>query len=226
VSGYGQFCPVAKGAELFAERWTPLIIRELVCGSRRFGEIRSGCPRIPRSLLTHRLRSLERAGVVERRAAGRAFEYHLTASGAELGAAVEALGAWGYRWATAELSDDDLDPAALMWFWRSHLRREGAPADRMVIEVEFTDARRRFWLVCRGGDVDLCLRPPGFDPDVTLRGETLSLVDVYLARRTLGDAIRSGMLEVEGSRSAIRDLPQWLRTTSFAQYAHRAPGGP
>jgi hypothetical protein len=99
-------------------------------------------PRIPHSLLTQRLRSLERAGVVERRPLGRGSEYRLTRSGEELGAVVEALGAWGYRWAVADLAEDDLDPAALMWFWRFHLRREGTPGDRMVIEVEFTASRR------------------------------------------------------------------------------------
>jgi len=225
MSGYGQFCPVAKGAELFAERWTPLILRELINGSTRFSEIRAGCPRIPHSLLTQRLRSLERAGVVERHPVGRASEYRLTRSGQELGAVVEALGAWGYRWAGAELAEDDLDPAALMWFWRFHLRREGTPGDRMVIEVEFTDVRRRFWLIARSGDVDLCLKPPGFEPDVAVRGETRWLAEVYLARRTLANAIGAGLVEVDGSRRAVRELPRWLRTTSFAQYGRPAEAG-
>lgn len=117
------------------------------------------------------------------------------------------------------MSADDLDPAALMWFWRTHLRNDGAPRGAAVIEVDFTDVRRRFWLVSRDGDVDLCLKPPGFDPDVSVRGDTRSLVDVYLARRTIAEAIRDGSIEVDGSRQMIRALPDWLHTTNFARNA-------
>lgn len=219
MRGYGQFCPVAKGAELFAERWTPLIIRELLNGSRRFSEIQFGCPGIPHSLLAQRLRSLQRAGVIELVPLARGFEYRLTASGEELGGVIEALGAWGYRWTSGTLGRDELNPSTLMWFWRFHLRKEGAPRKRMVIEVEFTDVRRRFWLVARDGEVDLCVDPPGLDVDVRLSAKTRTLVEIYLARRSLQDAIRSGLVQVEGSRAAVGDLPKWLRTTSFARYA-------
>ena len=224
MAGYRQFCPVAKGAELFAERWTPLILRELINGSTRFGEIRSGCPGIPHSLLAQRLRALERSGVVERRPLARGFEYRLTRSGDELAGVVEALGAWGYRWAIADLSGDDLDPGALMWFWRIHLRNRGVPREPMVIEVDFTDVRRRFWLMARDGEVDLCLKPPGFENDVVVRGHTAVLVDIYLARRTVVDAIGAGLVEVEGSRQTVRELPKWLHTTGFARYGQPQSG--
>lgn len=222
MRGYGQFCPVAKGAELLAERWTPLIIRELLNGSTRFSEIELGCPGIPHSLLTQRLRALERAGVVELRPLARGYEYHLTRSGEELAAVIEAIGAWAYRWASPDVTADELNPSTLMWFWRSHLRKEGCPGTRMVISVEFTDARRRYWLVAREDDVDLCMTDPGLDVDVAVSARTKVLVEVYLARRSLADAIQHGMVSVEGSRTAIGELPRWLRTTGFARSAGRA----
>ena len=117
---YGQYCPIARGAEIFAERWTPLIVRELLAGARRFNDIQRGVPRMSRNLLAQRLVSLQGAGIVERRAAsaGRGHEYHLTAAGRELGGVVEALGTWGFRWASRDLTDEHLDPDFLMWALR------------------------------------------------------------------------------------------------------------
>src|SRR6267378_5104943 len=130
MADYGQFCPVSRGAEIFAERWTPLILRELLNGSHRFSEIQLGLPRISRNLLTQRLASLTSAGVIERRPAqrGRGYSYHLTPAGEELRSVVEALGAWGYRWGGADLPSEQLDPVLLMWFVRrgSKSRRSDA----------------------------------------------------------------------------------------------------
>ncbi len=138
MRGYGQFCPVALGAEVFAERWTPLILRELLAGSHRFSELQRGLPRIPRALLAQRLGSLERAGLIERRPTrtGRGWEYHLSPAGLSFGPVVEALGQWGYQWAAERLRPDNL-------------------ADKHC-----------FWLVLHRPEVDLCLADPGFDTDL------------------------------------------------------------
>ena len=137
MRGYGQFCPVALGAEVFAERWTPLILRELLAGSHRFSELQRGLPHIPRALLVQRLRALERAGLVERRPAraGRGFEYHLSPAGLSFRPVVEALGQWGYQWAAEQLQPDNLDAGLLMWFLRRRVQVDRLPAEQVTTDV-------------------------------------------------------------------------------------------
>src|SRR5258705_11863453 len=141
---YGEFCPVTGGDAIFAERWTPLILRELLNGSHRFSELRLGLPRISRNLLTQRLAALASSGVIERRPAerGRGFSYHLTAAGEELRPVVEALGAWGYRWGGAELPSEQLDPVLLMWFVRRRVQVKALRRARTVIRFDFRRPRR------------------------------------------------------------------------------------
>src|SRR5262249_41249599 len=105
MTGYGQFCPIAVACETFAERWTPLILRELLlAGARRFSEIRRGIPLISRSLLTQRLRELEDAGLIQSQplARGRGREYRPTRAAEELRDVLERLGEWGQRWGTGQ----------------------------------------------------------------------------------------------------------------------------
>jgi DNA-binding HxlR family transcriptional regulator len=124
MSSYGQFCPVAMGAEIFAERWTPLILRELLLGSRRFNDLHRGLPRISRNLLTQRLHSLQKTGIIEQldAANGHGHEYRLTQAGRQLGAVIESLGTWAYQWACKDLTDEHLDPDFLMWALRRMIR--------------------------------------------------------------------------------------------------------
>ncbi|MGH2617031.1 MAG: winged helix-turn-helix transcriptional regulator, partial [Thermomicrobiales bacterium] len=145
MRGYGQFCPVAIASEIFAERWTPLVVRELFCGSHRFNELLNGLPRMPRSVLVQRLRSLESAGVVERRveATGRGVEYHLTASGMELGDVVLQLGDWGKRWADTPVGPQNLDPDLLMWDIHRRLDGELMPERRVVVQIDLTGAHHK-----------------------------------------------------------------------------------
>lgn len=223
--GYGQFCPVAKGAEVFAERWTPLIVRELLNGSHRFGELQQGLPGISQSLLTQRLRSLQRDGVVERRCSrhGRGWEYHLTPAGQDLGRVVEQLGAWGYRWATDRLSPADLNPHALMWFMRRRVNVAGLPERRVVVSFTFRDGpRQSFWLVLQRPEVDLCLKAPGFDVDLYVTADTMALTQVYLGHLELRRAMADGLIEVEGPRDLLRALPSWLGVSPFARL-HQPP---
>jgi DNA-binding HxlR family transcriptional regulator len=134
---YGQFCPVALAAEIVAERWTPLILRELLNGSRQFNDLHRGLPRISRALLAQRLGHLERASLLQKRPAGGGHEYHLTAAGQVLRPVIEALGTWGYTWAASKLREDHLDPGLLMWFLRRQLRAEQLPEQRTVVRFEF-----------------------------------------------------------------------------------------
>lgn len=224
MTRYGQFCPVAKASEVFAERWTPLVLRELLAGSRRFNDICRGVPLMSRSLLAKRLGELERAGVVERRRIpGRQIdEYHLTPAGEELRPVLDGLGRWGRRWAVREVEEEDLDPAVLMWDLRRNLVEEALPVNRVVVRFDFTDVagpRRRWWLLAGGGEADLCMTDPGFDVDlavaVTLRG----LTEYWLGSRSLRDLERAGQLRLDGPRWLQRSLPQWIGRGQFADLA-------
>ena len=220
MSAYGQFCPVALGAEIFAERWTPLIVRELLTGARRFSDIQRGVPRMSRNLLVQRLVSLQRAGIVDRRppaVGGRGHEYHLTPAGRELGAVVDALGTWGYRWASQDLTDEHLDPDFLMWALRRRVRVDALPEGRVVVLVTFRRHQtRRYWLVLNRPDVDLCLFDPGFAVDVELRAEVEALARVCLGHLPLAPAARAGRVEISGAPRHRRGLFGWLGVTRFA----------
>jgi DNA-binding HxlR family transcriptional regulator len=139
MKGYGQFCPVALATELLCERWTLLVVRELVAGSTRFNELRRGVPLMSPSLLTQRLRTLEEAGVVDRiERAGGGVEYRLTEAGRDLRALIDTLGAWGARWSRA-MREEDLDPGLLMWDVRRRLDLDTMPRDRLIVLFEFDD---------------------------------------------------------------------------------------
>jgi DNA-binding HxlR family transcriptional regulator len=214
--GYGQFCPVAKAAEILTERWTPLVVRELLAGSNRFNDLRRGVPLMSPSLLSSRLKSLERAGVVERHPVdgGRGWEYHLTAAGRELEPIIELLGAWGHRWVTHDLAKEDLDPALLMWDIRRTVKPEELPArDRVVVLFEYWGVpakRRRWWLVFDRGEVDLCLTPPGHAVDVTVSSHIRTMTEVWLGHQELSRALRSGDLTLQGPAVLTRRFARWI----------------
>ena len=227
MTAYGQFCPVALGAEIFAERWTPLVVRELLAGARRFTDIQRGVPRMSRNLLAQRLVSLQGAGIVERRApadGGRGHEYHLTEAGRELAAVVEALGAWGIRWASKDLTDEHLDPDFLMWAIRRLVRVDALPERRVVVHFRFrrgarVDAARQYWLVLDRPNVDVCLFDPGHDVDVELLGEVDALARLCLGQLTLAQAVKAGRVELAGAPRHRRGLFDWLGVTHFATAA-------
>jgi len=222
MSTYGQFCPVALGAEIFAERWTPLILRELLVGSRRFNEIHRGVPRMSRNLLVQRLASLEHSGIISRRPVvdGRGHEYLLTEAGRELKAVIDALGTWGYKWASKDLTSEHLDPDFLMWALRRRVRIDMLPDHRVVVFVRFRrDTTHQYWLVLKRPEVDLCLFDPGFDVDLELHAELEALTRVYLGQVPLAQAMKSGRIEVTGASHHRRGLCNWLGITGFAAAA-------
>ena len=219
MSIYGQFCPIARASEIFAERWTPLILREIMAGRHHFNEILKGLHRVSPSVLGQRLRSLERDGVIETRPnpAGRGSTYHLTESGRQLGAIVNELGIWGQRW--LELGKEHLDPDVLMWQVFKHLDRERLPARRTVVRFEFAGVRKVYWLVLRRDDPDLCYSDPGFGEDLVARTELEAMVRVYLGQLSVRDALRQSVLELEGPRELARSLPEWFPQSGFAPHA-------
>lgn len=227
---YGQFCTVARGAEALCERWTPLVVRELLCGSKRFNELRRGVPRMSTSLLAQRLRHLEEIGVVTRAPKGKAWEYRLTPAGEELRPIVLALGHWGARWIGSRLKDDELDAGFLMWDMRRFARLDAFPAQPVVIEFAFTDARageRRWWLVVEHGVADLCRDDPGRETTLVIESTVRALTDVWTGERTPAEALASHELRVLGGEPHARCVWQWLGTSGFAptRLQSRQPGG-
>jgi DNA-binding HxlR family transcriptional regulator len=160
---YGQYCPVARASEILADRWTLLIVRELLAGVDHFNALDRGLPGISRALLVERLRRLERMGVVARRAssAGRAVEYSLTPAGRQLQVIIDAMGGWGARWAFGDPRPSELDPVVLLWWMRRRVHRERLPARRVVIQFDFHGGHTgRYWLVLERTDVSVCLQHP------------------------------------------------------------------
>lgn len=222
VQGYGQFCPVAKAAEVLAERWTPLVLRELLCGSHRFNDLQRGVPLMSPSMLSERLRGLQRAGVIERRPAkvGRGWEYHLTEAGEELQPIIEQFGVWGQRWARRKVEEGDLDAPLLMWDIRRCVRPNDLPDRRVTVAVTFTDVRSahcRWWLVLFQGAVDLCLTDPGFDVDVHITTDLRTMTRVWLGDISVGDAVRSNTMTLTGRTVLLRSLPKWIGLSTFAR---------
>ncbi|MGH9027487.1 MAG: winged helix-turn-helix transcriptional regulator, partial [Acidimicrobiia bacterium] len=181
---YGQFCPVAMTSEVLTQRWTPLVVRELLAGSRRFNDLRRGVPLMSPSLLSQRLKSLERVGVVERRRDpdGQAVEYHLTLAGQELGPIIESMGTWGQRWARGDLNSRHMDASLLMWDIRRNIHVDKLPASRVVAHFHLrgsSDKKSRFWLVLEPEVVDLCLVDPGYEVDVFISAHMRTMVDYW-----------------------------------------------
>ena len=214
---YGQFCPVAKAMELLDERWTLLVVRELMMGSRHFNELRRGVPRMSPALLSKRLRTLQQAGVIERRDhAGRAV-YSLTAAGADLRPVVEALGQWGARW-IPEVGDEDLDPHLLMWDIHRNLDLEAIPDGRTVLHFQFPGIPRPsawWWLVIDDDGVDVCDVDPGHPVTVTVTTPLRTMIDLWRGELSWAEATRRG-LRLHGPEWARRALRRWLRLSIFA----------
>jgi DNA-binding HxlR family transcriptional regulator len=233
MKGYGQFCPVAVAAEVFAERWTPLILRELFSGSHRFNEIRSGMPLISRTLLGQRLRELEDAGVVESTPlpGGRGRDYRLTKAGEEFREVVERLGAWGQRHAGHQFAPNNLDPALLMWAIHRRADVSHLPKPRVVVRFEFrgVPARcmqvRTAWLVLEKAGSDVCMRDPGFEVDAVVHADVATLAKVHTGHLRFAEGVRTGGLKLEGSRDIVQALPRWLRHSPFADVLRPAHAG-
>ncbi|MFP3907198.1 MAG: winged helix-turn-helix transcriptional regulator [Acidimicrobiales bacterium] len=218
MTGYGQHCPVAKAAEVFDQRWTLLVLRELVTGSVRFNDIHRGVPRMSRTLLSKRLTELERVGIVDRRRDEQGPIYVLTGAGEELAPVLEAIGEWGVRWLSS-LSEADLDPVVLLWEMQRGIARDGLPAGRTVVELHFADGPeglRRWWLVLSRDEVDVCEEDPGFEVDVWVEASLRTFIQAWRGDLAWSDALGPGRVEMHGKREVCRQLPELLRHPFFS----------
>ncbi|HEU5196090.1 MAG TPA: helix-turn-helix domain-containing protein [Methylomirabilota bacterium] len=216
---YGQYCPVARATELLADRWTLLIVRELLADIRRFNDLDRGLPGISRGLLVERLRRLEQTGVVERRpgAPGRPVEYRLTSAGRQLQLVIDVLGGWGARWAFGEPRPAELDPVVLLWWMKRRVHMQRLPPARTVIEFEFHGERSgSYWLVLERSDVSVCLQHPKFEITLRVVADIRAFYRVWLGRIPLDDALRIRAVRLEGSPQAVRGFARWFSWSPMA----------
>ena len=218
---YGQYCPIAKAAEILTERWALLVLRELIMGSSHYNDIRRGMPLISPSVLAQRLKTLQQSGIIEchRSPDGRSSEYTLTPAGRELESVIQSFGVWGQRWVRNRMREDDLDAGFLMWDIRRNIRTEHLPTKRTVVYIEFADARkgmRRWWLVADQGEVDLCLEDPGHDIDLCVFTDLQCLTRIWMGDIDLAAARSTGKVRLEGQRQLQQTMPKWLGASPFA----------
>ncbi len=220
MSKYGQFCPIAKAAEVLGERWTLLIVRELLLGSTRFNELQRALSHMSPSLLTKRLEELQQADlIVKQKTRGQIFAtYHLTPEGRQLSPVIEALAAWGMRSVRAGIDKSDLDAEFLMWDIRRRIDTEQLPSKHCVLGFHFSDQKRfrDWWLVVDDADVDLCTREPGRDADLHVVAELRTLVDVWMGNLSISAARNSQKLKLIGSSAVGRRFNKWFTLSAMA----------
>jgi DNA-binding HxlR family transcriptional regulator len=217
---YLQICPVSLASEVIAERWTPLILREIVLFDRHhFSEIQHAVGRSSQSLLSTRLKTLEEAGVIERRPNrfGRGWEYHPTPAGKELEKVLNELGIWAQHW--VELKREHCDPAYLMTMVYDLLRLDRLPRRPTTVRFEFTVNPKIYWLVMGGDRPELCYYDPGRDIDLVVTADEQAFAEVILGRARYDDAVRAGGIRLDGPPDLVRAFPGWLYSTRYAKYA-------
>jgi len=227
LSDYGQFCPVAKATELLGEKWTLLILRELLLGAHRYNEFQRALSRISPSLLIKRLKQLERAGIIIRKTpqGRKVHEYYLTPAGKELAPIVEHLATWGMRWAREQLDEDELDVEFLMWDIQRRLQIDMLPDGETILCFIFDDLTtfKSWWMVIRNNEVDLCTENPGKDVDLYISTTLRNLVEVWNGDIEIKEAQRKELIKTQGNRQLARTLPTWL---GICLYADVRPGDP
>lgn len=207
MRSYAQYCPIAKTAEIIGDRWSILILRDMLVGTDRFNDLARGLPGLSRNLLASRLRHLTASGLVSR-SDGR---YILTDAGLDLRPVVFAMAEWGAKWAFPDPEPEDLDPDLLVWWMHGQMDQSLAPGTRAVVEIDFLDCNAHYWLVIEPTDVSVCVTDPGFEVDVLLQSTRRALYLVWMGRMDFGAALTAGAIELHGKSDLVRAFPTWLR---------------
>jgi len=227
MAGYGQFCPIAKATELIGEKWTLLVLRELLLGTTRFNDFQRAMSRMSPTLLAKRLRHLEECGIIVRKkiSGQRGYEYRLTAAGKELGPLVEVLAVWGMRWARGQLTNDELDVEFLMREMQRRLQIEHLPDGETTICLTFNELTKHksWWLLVDGDVVDLCTEDPGKDVDLYIDSSVRAMVEVWEGDIEMRAALRNGSVKAHGLRHLVRTMPEWF---GVCLYKHVRRGDP
>ncbi len=217
---YGQFCPLAQASQLLCERWTLIVIREFMAGSNRFSDLQKGVPLMSPSLLSSRLKLLVKSGIIEHLATQGKHSYQLTEAGKELRPLIELMGAWGHRWAQSDLNTGDLDAGLLMWDMRRSVDPSQFPKRRIVVQFEYPDAdagHRDWWLVSEQGELDLCLKDPGFEIDLLIKCALKTMTEIWICKKTFKDAVKHGEVAVLGDPKLSAKLQDWLSASTLSK---------
>jgi DNA-binding HxlR family transcriptional regulator len=227
MTDYGQFCPVAKATEIIGERWTVLVLRELLLGTTRFNDFQRAISRMSPTLLAKRLRHLEKCGIVIRKklSGQKGFEYRLTAAGRELAPLIEVLAIWGMRWARAQLTDDELDVEFLMREVQRRLETKHLPDGETVICLMFDELvkHKTWWLLVDGDVVDLCTEDPGKEVELYISSSVRTIVEVWEGDLDMRTALRNGSIKAHGLRHLIRTMPDWFGVCLYKEVERGDP---
>jgi len=219
---YNQFCPVAKASEILGEKWTFLVIRELLMGARRFNELQRGLASISPTMLTKRLNELTNDGlVIKKKIRGqKGYEYFLTEAGNELSPIIKQLGIWGTRWARGQMANSELDVDLLMIYLVRSIKSEKLIGDETIIRYNFTDLKKlnHWWIVVRKNDIDICVEDPGREVDVWFTVDLRTMIEVWMGDRTYKSAIREGKLKLVGHPSLVNNVTSWLSNSVYMEY--------
>jgi DNA-binding HxlR family transcriptional regulator len=224
MNKYGQYCPIAMATEVLGDKWTLLIVRDLLTGTSHFNDLERGLPGISRGLLANRLRRLEAVGVLEKEnlGRGRKTEYRLTQAGYELQDVIQTLLVWGARWAFDVPSEEQLDPLLLLWWMRDRVILTAIPQERVVIQFDFQHKKREtYWLLLTPSDVSICLTYPGFETDVLVMTPLTTFFQLWMGRISYEEALAEQGMSVEAIPSLARAFPTWF-AWSLAAPAVRA----
>lgn len=220
MNKYGQYCPTARAVEIFGDRWTLLIVRDLLFGAQHFNELERGLPGIPKALLANRLRRLQQVGAITRQSdpGCRKSSYQLTPAGWELYPVIESLTRWGAKWAFGEPEPYELNPVLLLWWMRDLTKKEDLPKQRVVIEFNFHKMRpKQLWLILNPDDVSVCVKHPGFDSDMLVQADLLVLYEVIYGQVTITQAIQEERLKIDSTPALIQAFPKWFTPSPFAE---------
>ncbi|MGQ0548502.1 MAG: winged helix-turn-helix transcriptional regulator [Armatimonadota bacterium] len=221
---YGQYCPIARASEIFAERWTPIIIRNLLAGCQAFSELLAGAPGIPKTLLKQRLELLEQSGIIERSPSprGRGFLYRLTAKGEDLRSVCDTLGTWGARW--LEIKPQHIEPGYVLWATSKLVDVQKLPHAKVIVRVDLRDQpRRKFWLILQRPRPEVCASYPGTPEDLILTADSETLVNWHYRRISYGEAVQQGLICIDGPPRLASAFPSWVRASPFAHVAPKTP---
>lgn len=220
-----EYCPIACGVDVLGDRWTPLIIRELMIGAHGFNEIHRGIPRISRNLLAQRLRELERRGLLTHDAGrpGRPGEYGLTPAGQALTPIVWAMGHWAAEWIFGDPTDDDCDGLSLIWRLHQLVIPAKLPDTRTVVHLMLTGTGgAQGWLDIRRPGITVCKDDQGLAVDLALEADTAQLQRWLIGLAPFRELLVDGHARFIGPSRLARVFPTWFNTTLYSQHLRRA----
>jgi DNA-binding HxlR family transcriptional regulator len=224
VKTYRQYCPIARASEILAQRWTPIIVRDLLAGPTTYTKLADGAPGLSRTLLTTRLRELQRLHLVEKthEPNGNGSLYQLTEAGEDLADVLQSIGIWGERW--LDVTPEHANPGSVLNAWcNTYLATDRLPNHRVVARFDFPDQPKTgnpLWIIFNGDKSEVCRKHPGFDEDLIVTAESVALVEWHLGRIEWTEAINTKRIQVTGLPRLANALPTWNQRSIWTNADH------